>query len=475
MNPTGFKKKLYAFRPDAAFVDTHRTRRLDRRERCDPLSLERSVRQLLANKVSGTLVGLWLLIPEHLRLGTWDLLCGWTRMPPTSVYPRLALQLVHEAALCVPGLRESRTLSQKGFELANGLPFVATDFAVHDLLAAHTVAESEALQIALGRIRRASGHYHGKLLAIDPHHMRSYSKRQTRRHRHKKNEKAIKTSQTFFCLDADTGQPLGFTIGSSARTVTQATPGLLMLTEAILNPVKGQTLLLADKEHCTAELLNHLVQHTPFDLLVPQPSAKSLQRQLQNISPSDFTSPWVGLASTTHPFRFKHDQGDFPLYQFVQRCGEKETEYDFKSFLATRNSDALGYLIDDYPKRWHVEEFFLANQALGWNRGGTLNLNIRCGQMTMALIAQAAIHQLRQRLALPHIQWDASHLARDFFNGLDGDIRVTDDTVVVTYYNAPHVKLLRPQYEGLPEKLTKEGISPHVPWLYNYKLDFRFR
>lgn len=396
-------------------------------------------------------------------------------MLPTSVYPRLALQLVHEAALCVPGLRQSRTLSQKGFELANGLPFVASDFAIHDLLGAHSIAESEALQVALGRIRRASGHYQGDLLAIDPHHMRSYSKRQTRRHRHKKNEKAIKTTQTFFCLDADTGQPFGFTIGSSARTVTQATPGLLTLTEAILNPVKGQTLLLADKEHCVAELFNHVAQRTPFDLLIPQPSTKPLQRQLKDTPADAFTSPWVGLALTTRPFRFKQGQGDFPLYQFVQRCGEKETEYDYKSFLATRNSDALGSLIDAYPKRWHVEEFFLANQALGWNRGGTLNLNIRYGQMTMALIAQAAIHQLRQRLALPYTQWDAPHLARDFFNGLDGDIRVTDDTVVVTYYNAPRVELLRPQYEGLPEKLAKEGISPHVPWLYNYKLDFRFR
>ncbi|MCL5270855.1 MAG: hypothetical protein M1457_09990, partial [bacterium] len=37
----------------------------------------------------------------------------------------------------------------------------------------------------------------------------------------------------------------------------------------------------------------------------------------------------------------------------------------------------------------------------GWNRGDTLNLNIRYGQMTMAPIAQAAIHGLRQRLGPP--------------------------------------------------------------------------
>ena len=32
------------------------------------LSVERGVRQLLADKISGNLVGLWLLAPEHLKL-----------------------------------------------------------------------------------------------------------------------------------------------------------------------------------------------------------------------------------------------------------------------------------------------------------------------------------------------------------------------------------------------------------------------
>jgi hypothetical protein len=40
----------------------------------DPESIERGVRQLLADKVSGNLAGIWLLAAEHLRLGTWDLL-----------------------------------------------------------------------------------------------------------------------------------------------------------------------------------------------------------------------------------------------------------------------------------------------------------------------------------------------------------------------------------------------------------------
>ena len=42
------------------------------------------------------------------------------------------------------------------------------------------------------------------------------------------------------------------------------------------------------------------------------------------------------------------------------------------------------------------------------------------------------------------------------------------------YYNAPNSDRLAAYYKDLPEKLEKEGIDPRVPWLYNYKLDFRF-
>jgi hypothetical protein len=262
LKSTACKKKLYAFRPDAEFVETYRTRPRDRQEPCDPVSLERGVRQLLSDKVSGNLVGLWLLIPEYLRLGIWDLLCGWTGMTSNTVQPRLALQLVNEAALCVIGVRQSRALSQKGFQLANGLYFVASDYAIHDLLRVHSVGEAEALQVALGRIRRASGHYVGKLVAIDPHHLHSHTKRQTRRHRHKENEAAVKTIGTFFCLDVDSGEPAAFTIGTSARTATQAAPGLSSLADAILMPEKGKTTALADKEHCTSEMFNQAAQRS---------------------------------------------------------------------------------------------------------------------------------------------------------------------------------------------------------------------
>jgi hypothetical protein len=114
----GLQKELYASRPAPLLseVETQRSMLCRRVLPADSESLERGVRQLLADKIGGTLVGLWLQVPEHFRLGTWDLLCAWTGQPGPSVAPRLALQPLHEAA---PGTgmlapRLSPTLARGG-------------------------------------------------------------------------------------------------------------------------------------------------------------------------------------------------------------------------------------------------------------------------------------------------------------------------------------------------------------------------
>ena len=109
------------------------------------------------------------------------------------------------------------------------------------------------------------------------------------------------------------------------------------------------------------------------------------------------------------------------------------------------------------------------------DRAGTCNLNIRYGQMTMALVAQAAIDRIRRRLAPPAANWDAKHMATTYFAGLEGDVRVDGDTILVTYDNAPEADRLREHYEGLPARLRAEKVDPRVPWLYDFKVDYRFR
>lgn len=428
---------------------------------------------MLADKISGNQVGIWLLVPEHLRLGTWDLLCGWSQARPQELAPRLALQIIHEAALCHSNLRCGRTLSQKGFEVANGLPFVASDQAIHELLNARTVAASQSLQLALGKLRRASGHFSGQLLVLDPHRIKSCTKRQMRRHRSNSLTQPSKKTQTFFCLDAHTHQPIAFTSASAARTVAQATPELLGLVQQILGLETDSPqypLVLADEEHYTREIFEDL-RSLPFDLLVPMKPSRQQQARWQQLPPQAFTRHWAGYALATQPYHF----GSQDAFELVQRSGERADQYLFEGFLSTRQDAPMEQLSADFPQRWHVEEFFKFNQALGWQRSGTLNLNIRYAQMTLALVAQAVIHQFRQRLGMPYQSWDAVHLARSIFSGLEGDVRVQDDTILVTYYNAPNAALLQDHYQGLPEKLQAQNIDPRVPWLYNFKLDFRFK
>jgi Transposase DDE domain len=454
-------------------ISTQRTAQRVRPEPADPQSLERQVRQLLADKISGNQVGIWLLIAEHLRLGTWDLLRSWTGAQSEQFEPRLALQIIHEAALCHSNLRSGRTLSQKGFEVANGLPFVGSDQAIHDLLESHTIAQAQTLQIALGKLRRASGHFAGHLLVLDPHRMKSYTQRQMRRHRLNGQTKPSKRGQVFFCLDAQTEQPLAFLIASGARTVVQATPELLDLVGPILGlkpEESSRPLVLADEEHYTGELFEQVGQRF-FDLLVPMKSTRHQHQRWQQIPAEQFQRHWAGYALTQQNYRF----GTQDCWELVQRSGERAAEYEFKGFLSTRQRAELEQLSTDYPQRWHVEEFFKFNQALGWQRTGTLHLHIRYGQMSLALVAQAVIHQFRQRIGQPYKSWDAVHLARAVFSGLEGDVRVREDTILVTYYNAPNAELLRQHYEDLPKKLEAEGVDPRVPWLYGFKLDFRFK
>jgi len=416
-------------------------------------------------------------VPEHLRLGSWDLLRSWAGVPPERVEPRLALHLVNEAALCLCSKRHKRTLSQKGFELANGLPFVPTDQAIHELLEAHTVAQAQQLQMALGRLRRASQHFEGTLLALDPHRIVSYSQRQMRRHRFHAQEKPAKMAQTFFLLDCHTGQPVCFSLTSSAQSVVQATPDLLAMAAQILGARPGATpkpLILADKEHYSQELFAAVQAQRVFDLFSAVPATPAARQRWDRVPDDQFTEHWFGYATAVTNYHFQN-QPDAPFFEYIQRNASRPEDRHAQGFLGTARRPEVLTLTKDYPKRWHVEEFFKFNQALGWHRAGTLNLHIRYGHLTMALMAQAALHGLRQRLGQPFVEWDATHLARELFEGIEGDIRVEQQTIVVTLYNAPNSTLLRSHYEDLPKKLAQEGINPEIPWLYNFKLDFRFK
>lgn len=413
------------------------------------------------------MVGLWFLVAEHLRLGSWDLIKGYTGCQDYDIAPRIAMQITNESALCKNRVRRKNYITHQGFELLNGLGFLASDEEVHKFFSGHTVSEAQSLQEALAIIRSNNGHYKGGIIAIDPHRIISTSKRVMPKKKKQPKEPSKKMLQTFFALDTETGQPIGCGIGTPGVNTTKATIDLLNM---INRTNEAKVLVLADKEHFTERLVGDIGHKNQFELLVPVITSQRIKKIELSLS---YKNQWAGYAIAETMFNFARKKEKYRL--LVQREGEVETQYKYKSFITLSDKPAITLLSETYDKRWGIEDFFNFDGAMGFDRASTFNLNIRYGKMSLALLAQAASYQFRQKLPKPYDRWDAAHLSDAIFNKIDGDIRVRDDTIIVTCYNVPNELNLQNHYENLPEKLQAESIDPRVPWLYNFKVDFRFK
>jgi len=407
------------------------------------------------------------LVAEHLRLGSWDLVKGYTGCIDTDIEPRIAMQITNESAICKNRVRRKNYISHQGFELLNGLSFLASDEEVHTFLDKHTVSDAQSLQESLAIIRSNKGHYNGEIIAIDPHRIISTSKRIMPKKKKQPKEPSRKMLQTYFALDTETGQPIGCGIGTPGVNTTKATINLLNMVNMINNK---KALILADKEHFTKNLIRDIKHKDQFELLVPALSTARIKKIERSLS---YKRQWAGYAIAETLFNFIGSKEEYRL--IVQREGEMESQYKYKSFLTLSDKPTVTLLSEIYGERWSIEEFFNFDGAMGFDRASTFNLNIRYGKMSLALLSQAATYQFRQKLPKPYNRWDAPHLANAIFSNTDGDIRVKNDTIIITCYNVPKELNLQNHYENLPKKLEAEGVDSRVPWLYNFKVDFRFK
>jgi hypothetical protein len=124
----------------------------------------------------------------------------------------------------------------------------------------------------------------------------------------KGGSRPVKMAQTFWVLDADTHQPVCFTTATAARSVVEATPELMDLTESILSPTARETLIFADAEHFSGELIDDIQRRTGFDFLVRipnRPAHRKRYRQIPagQISAEQFTPRWAGFAVAKLPYR----------------------------------------------------------------------------------------------------------------------------------------------------------------------------
>ncbi len=418
---------------------------------------------MISKKVSGTTMGMWLLVPGLLKLGAWDILKGWSGKSDVDIEPRIALQLVNESALCVNRIRRKNSLGHQGFQLLNGMGSLVSDEQVHHLLGSHTMKDTCEMMLNLGIQRKLSGHYRGEVIAIDPHRIISSSKRVMVKKKKKPDMPSQKMLQTFFCVSAQTGQPIMASMSSSGMPTTKATLGLLNATDQI---IKTPSLLVADKEHFTRELFDKVSKHCDFDLLVPTQKTQRIKNIMETL---EYKKISAGFAIAETNFNF---DGEKAMHRLIaERLGEKDYRYD--AFLTTSPKDAQTLLCNNYDERWSVEEFFRFENDMGLNRASTMNLNIRYAKLAMAMLAQAATYELRKNLTDDYKKWNARHLANEVLGWNDGDISVKGDTIVVSFYGSSEY-INKDEFINLPEKLIQNNINPRIPWLYDFKLDFRF-
>jgi hypothetical protein len=430
---------------------------------------ERYLRGMLSDKVSGSHMGLWLLVPEYLRLGGWDLVRGLFG-DDGDIPARLAMQMVNESALCLNRVRKKDSLCHQGFSLVNGLSFLATDEGVHRVLGGKSVSDYEGFQSALMGIRMLDGHYGDgeRVLAIDPHRIGSATKRAMVQKKKRPGLPSAKMMQTFFCNDTDTGQPLAFTLSASGKTCSKATVQLLDMVAGAMGGQKA--LVLADKEHFTREIADYFDGSRAMDILMPAPDTKGIRERVPGL---DYRELWPGYSLAETGFSF-HGSGR-TLRLIAQKESAAGRRDVYRSFLTTSDRDPGELLSKVFTKRWTIEEFFNFEGDMGWNRASTFNLNIRYGRQSLALLAQAAAFRLRKNLPEPYRNWTAAMLSEKVFTNMEGDIRVKGDTIVITYYKDHEILGLREKYHNISQQLENENISPKIPWLYDYKLEFRFK
>lgn len=430
-------------------------------------SNEREVRTMLSNKITGAFLGILLLIPELLDLKAWDLLKGWTGKLDYDLEPRLGLQLVNESAICVTRMRRKQSLAQPVFQIANGLPYLATDRQIHDLLDEHTIHQAKEFQLQLAKIRHQNGHFPSNSLAIDPHRLLSESERTILKKKFSAHDKLAKILQTFFVQDPKSGQPCFVLMGCPCKTATQATLELSEMSDLVFDQPK---LFIADKEHCNEQLFSHFQNHQNFDLLTPLMNTPNVKEKMDQL---DYERKWAGysIAETTHEFQ----RGNSQYRMIAQRLGEMEADWQYSGFLTTSQNNHVDLITEDYPQRWSIEELFRFEQDIGWKKVLTWNQNIRFGKMSLALLAQAAVFQFKSRLPLEYQKVSESTIAEKYLRNAFGDIKIKDDKVIVTFYNMASEVAENPFYNGLSENLAARGIDPRIPWLHGFKPEFRFK
>ena len=167
------------------------------------------------------------------------------------------------------------------------------------------------------------------------------------------------------------------------------------------------------------------------------PDQPSRRKKLQELPAETFRPRWAGYATAKWTYTPRNSQAG-PFYQYVQRQGERPEEHHFKAFLSTRDGDEVEDADRGFSQALARGGVLQRASGIGLGPGRDMQSQHPLRADDDGLVAQAAIDRLRQA-TWAHLQraGTRSTCPRLISPGLEGDVRVHDNTIMVTYYNAP--------------------------------------
>jgi hypothetical protein len=434
-------------------------------------SLEQQVEQRLRTGFITQYAGGFLLLAYHLELGSWSLLQALDGQKEQGLPGRkLGLQWVHEGLFGIDRIAELDGLRDDGFDMLNGLPFIvspASEYRYFENLQTHAVYD---FLCAMGQRRQALGFFDGQIVNFDGHCRRTFTQVKMPKTWMTKLQQGAKAIRVYVSQDQITREPVMLTWGYSGYTVGMATPNLAATTRRIL----GQEFLsVMDAEYCVGQLLHYLDHDLRLRVLVPVKQNPSRCREMEEIPGDQFQRVCQQLEIAQVQTRLKDFSGKLTL--LVERVQEEDGQFRYVGFLSTDERSARELLLEVYPRRWRIENWFKENDFLGIDSFPCLELNGIGASLALKLLAYNIFSAFRTDLGGAFSRMQPQTLYQDFLRHVQGKVQLRNQEIEVTLYGHPQQEVLAPRFHCLKKKLEAKNIDPRVPWLNNYPLRFLFR
>jgi len=429
--------------------------------------IEDKVTALLKKGLTSTSVGGFFFIPYLLQLNFFDLIDTMCTQKSKGIPDEnIALGLVFESLFgYTKGVRSIDSVSRADFGLLAGLPFLPSPITQYRFLQSVSCKSALDFQVALGKKLVELGQVTpGSPVNIDGHNVVTYSRKEMKKSYITKEGRYGKAIRCFYTQDQTSKKPLIAMAAYSGTSVAQATDEIAVRTRDILG---DQYMLVADKEWYCSRLIQELHEQYGINILVPVKKSSNRVAEFESIPLSNYQKSEIGNIAAVYT---KMKDFDGSLKMFLK----KQPDGKMFALITPCQSMESGIVFPTYTKRWRIEGFFNENAFLGINHLPSLNLNAIQTMLSFRLVAYHVLDNFRSDLGAEYAHKTPETIYREFINGVQGRIEQKDDIIIVHVYNFKHEHAVASIMNNLEDKLLKARVDPHIPWLGNRRLAFRF-